>query len=220
MIDYGKIAPVSPPVKRTRRERAAATRQRMLAAAHELFVARGYSGTRMADVAAAAGVAVQTVYFTFHTKAELLQACYERAVLGDEDPRPPQLQPWYAEMLAARSGPKALGHFAAGNSAIASRVSGLDQVVASARHEPEAVAVRTRSEQLRRDGYREVVEHLRKRFGLRAGLEVEAATDILLTLGGHAVYVTMVADYGWSHDAFVAWLGDTLSDALLRPPKG
>ena len=31
---------------------------------------------RMTDIAAEAGVAVQTVYFTFHTKAELLQACY------------------------------------------------------------------------------------------------------------------------------------------------
>jgi AcrR family transcriptional regulator len=30
----------------------------------------------MTDIAAEAGVAVRTVYFTFYTKAELLQACY------------------------------------------------------------------------------------------------------------------------------------------------
>jgi Bacterial regulatory proteins, tetR family len=40
-------------------------------AAHALFVERGYTGTRMADVGEAAGVAVQMVYFRFHTKAEL-----------------------------------------------------------------------------------------------------------------------------------------------------
>jgi hypothetical protein len=34
--------------------------------------------------------------FTFHTKAELLHACYELAVLGEDDPRAPPAQPWYS----------------------------------------------------------------------------------------------------------------------------
>jgi AcrR family transcriptional regulator len=66
----------------------------MIRAAHATFVIRGYTGTRMTDVAVASGVAVQTVYFRFHTKAELLQACYEDAVLG-EDRLPPPQQPWH-----------------------------------------------------------------------------------------------------------------------------
>jgi AcrR family transcriptional regulator len=187
----------------------------MLAAAHGLFVEHGYAGTRMTDVADAAGVAVQTVYFTFHTKAELLQACFDRAVLGEDDPRPPPQQPWYAEMLAAPTGAEALRHFAGGNGSIAARVARLAGVVASAKHEPEAVAVHERSETLRRDGYQDVVEQLAARFGLRAGVDVDAATDILLTLGGHAVYASLVVDYGWSQEAYVDWLSEVLAGTLL-----
>ncbi len=63
---------VAAPKGLTKRERAAQTRARMLDAAFNSFAERGYQGTTMAGVAAAAGVAEQTVYFTFHTKAELL----------------------------------------------------------------------------------------------------------------------------------------------------
>ena len=81
---------------------ARATRLRMIRAAQRVFIASGYAGARMIDIAAEAGVAVQTVYFTFHTKAELLQACYELAVLGEDDPRPPPGQPWYARHARGR----------------------------------------------------------------------------------------------------------------------
>ena len=199
---------------RSRRERARETRLRMIRAAHELFTERGYTGARMADIAARAGVAVQTVYFTFHTKAELLRACYERAVLGEDDPRPPQAQPWFAEMLAARSGAAALRHFATGNTEIVSRVGRLDDVARSASHEPDAVAVRAHSEQLRRAGYRAIIEHLQTKFGLAAGLDVETATDLLLTLGGTGIYGSLVLDYGWTLTRFVDWLSNTLAEQL------
>jgi AcrR family transcriptional regulator len=208
---------MSDPVKPTRRERAQKTRQKMLRAAHELFCERGYTGTRMADVAELAGVAVQTVYFTFHTKAELLQACYERAVLGEEDPVPPPMQPWHAALMEARTGAEALRWFAQGNGAILARAGVLDDVVRSARHEPEAVAIRAHSEQLRRDGYRRIVEHLGSAFGLREGVSPEAGTDVMLTLGGGSVYRTLVVDYGWSDAAYIEWLALSLVDALLGP---
>jgi AcrR family transcriptional regulator len=199
----------------SRRDRARATRLRMTRAAHELFVARGYAGARMADIADAAGVAVQTLYFTFHTKAELLQACYELAVLGEDEPLPPPNQPWYAAMLRAKSGRVALQHFAVGNSSIVARVGVLDDVIRSAAHEPDAAAVRQHSEQLRRDGYRDVIEYLDSRFNLRAGLDVAAATDLLLAFGGTALYRSLVVDYGWPHERYVDWLAATLGDQLL-----
>ena len=222
MTDSGNVRRLPSPVnpdRPTRRERAQATRARVVDAAHELFTTRGYTGTRMTDVAAAAGVAVQTVYFTFHTKPELLRACYTRAVTGD-DALAPRDQPWYATMLEAPTAREALRQFSAGNTAITARVGLLDDVVRSAAHEPDAAAVRTHSEQLRRDGYRTVIDHLAARFGLREGLDPEAATDILLTLGGAATYRSLVLEYGWSDDAFVGWLTDTLLAALAptAPP--
>ena len=203
------------PDRPSRRARARATRLRMIHAAQKIFTGHGYAGARMIDIAAEAGVAVQTVYFTFHTKAELLQACYELAVLGEDDPRPPSAQPWYSAMLEASDGRAAIGHFAEGNSAIAARVALLDDVVRSAAHEPDAAQVRAHNEQLRRDGYAHLASHLADRFGLPAGLNPADAVDIMLTLAGPATYRSLVADYGWRHDRFIDWLAATLSRQLL-----
>ena len=83
------MAPVKPSAaKPSRRERAAETRRKMLDAAITCFTTAGYDGTTMAQIAKQAGVAVQTLYFTFHTKAQLLQQTLDRAVLGDA-PDPP-----------------------------------------------------------------------------------------------------------------------------------
>jgi AcrR family transcriptional regulator len=169
----------------------------------------------MTDVADAAGVAVQTVYFTFHTKAELLQACYERGVLGENDPLPPQRQAWYLEMLAATVAGECIRHFVEGNGTIASRVAVLDDVVRSATHEPDAAAVRKRSERLRREGYRAIVEHVEARFGLRDDVDTDTATDLLLTFAGPAVYRTLVVDYGWPQEKYVDWVARTLAETLL-----
>jgi len=51
---------------------AADTRQRLLQAAAEVFAARGYDGTRVADIAAAAGVSKGAMYAHYLSKADLL----------------------------------------------------------------------------------------------------------------------------------------------------
>ena len=188
----------------------------MLDAALEVFTESGYTGARMADIAQRAGVAVQTVYFTFHTKPELLTACYDHAVLGPERLAPPQ-QAFWAEMLAARSGRAALAAFAGGNTEILSRVAAIDEVAWAARHEPEAAEVVEHHEKLRRQGYAEVVAILAERWGLREGVDREAATDLLLMFGSSATYLTL-RRYGWSEERFIAWKTDTLAKQLLARP--
>ena len=51
---------------------AAETRERLLRAAADVFAERGYDGTRVADIAAAAGVSNGAMYAHFGSKAELL----------------------------------------------------------------------------------------------------------------------------------------------------
>ncbi len=53
---------------------SAETRTRLLRAAADEFAARGYDGTRVADIAAAAGVSNGALYSHFGSKAELLVA--------------------------------------------------------------------------------------------------------------------------------------------------
>jgi len=51
---------------------AAETRERLLRAAADVFAERGYEGTRVADIAAAAGVSNGALYAHFSSKADLL----------------------------------------------------------------------------------------------------------------------------------------------------
>jgi AcrR family transcriptional regulator len=65
---------------------AAETRERLLRAAAEVFAERGYDGTRVADIAAAAGVSNGAMYAHFASKAELLVdalRAHGRRVLAD-----------------------------------------------------------------------------------------------------------------------------------------
>src|SRR5687767_8230835 len=84
-----------------RAAKAAATRARMLAAARSLFVARGYTATTMRSIADEAGVAVQTMYFTFATKRAVLSELLDLEVAGDTAPVATLERPWVAEALAA-----------------------------------------------------------------------------------------------------------------------
>ncbi|MBW8764631.1 MAG: TetR/AcrR family transcriptional regulator [Microbacterium sp.] len=209
-------APVARP---TRREQAALTRLRILEAAHEAFVSRGYSGTRMVDVAAAAGVAVQTVYFVFHTKPELLTACFDLAVMGGPDELPPPQQPWHLAMMAATTGADSVAHLVDGTTSICQRVALLDDIVRAAIHEPEAVAVHERGERFRRHDFESIVASWAARFGLREGLSRTACLDLLLAYTGPSMYRQLVVDYSWTTKAYKGWLRETLT-GLLESPAG
>ena len=70
----GSEAPLGPKARRTR--------EAILAAAAERFVAAGYANTTVADVAEAAGVSLGTVYQYFRDRSDLVAALVHRT-LGD-----------------------------------------------------------------------------------------------------------------------------------------
>ena len=205
----------SEPPKLSRRERAKATQWRIVEAAYTLFCDRGYAGTTMAQIADAAGVAVQTVYFTFHTKATLLSRAYDFAVMGKE-PVDPRRQPWFAAMTAERDVTEALRHLVTGVGEITRRVTPLYLVARTAADgDPDTARVMDFHERWRADGYREMVELLVAKAALRPGLSLERATDLLLLFAGMDVYHVLVDDRGWSHDAWVDWTVATLAEQVF-----
>ena len=84
----------------SRAEKARATRRRIIAAAADSFVAHGYGATLLDQVAAEAGVAVQTVYFHFGNKRTLLKHVLDVAAVGDDEPVPLLERPWVREIQA------------------------------------------------------------------------------------------------------------------------
>ena len=71
-----------------RAEQVRTTRQRVLGAARDLFLRRGFAGATIEAVAHRAGVSPQTVYNVVGGKAALLKAVYDVALAGDDEPVP------------------------------------------------------------------------------------------------------------------------------------
>jgi AcrR family transcriptional regulator len=200
----------------SRRDRADATRLRIVKAAYDLFCERGYAGTMLADVAQRSGVAVATVRFVFHTKAELLSRAFDFAVMGEDGPLPPEEQEWYARMIAEPDLVAALRSLVAGEGAINARATPLDTAVrASAESDPDTARVRAFHEQLRADAHRAILEILVAKSPLRDGLTAERATHLLLFFVGSDAYRPLVHDFGWTHQEWGDWAVVTIAREIF-----
>src|SRR3954454_842790 len=85
-----------------RAEQAAQTRRAILAAARELFTSRGYAATTVAQIAALAGVNVDTLYAAVGRKSVLLREVLETAISG-QDQAVPAAQRDYVQAIQAAS---------------------------------------------------------------------------------------------------------------------
>lgn len=206
-------------VKRpARRDRAARTRRAILDVAHAEFLERGYHGATIASIAARAGVATQTVYFVFHTKAELVSAVIADQVLGPQAPTVPQQSTWWADMLAAPTATAALDAFVRGAAPLLARAAPISDVVrAAALTDDEVQAIHQQHDQLQVSAYRQVIDIVTSKGTLRDGLTPGTATDILLTLCGDSLWVQLTTDRGWPPQQVIDWLATTVPAAILAP---
>ena len=77
----------------SRRRAPAPGARRIESAARRLFAARGYTGTSMADIAAAAGVSKATVFHHYRSKQALYEALVSEAATGFREQLIPLLDP-------------------------------------------------------------------------------------------------------------------------------
>jgi AcrR family transcriptional regulator len=202
-------------VKQSRKQRAEATRARILAAAYDLFAHKGYLSTTMPDVAKAADVAVQTVYFVFRTKAAMLEQVYAAAVLGEDNVRPLD-STWYQRAVAEEDPHRGLATVVDGILTVAARVAPLAATMETI-DDADVRTLQVQKEALRRQLHRSFVEHLKRSGALLPGLSVDRATDLFLGLCSPALYQSMTAGHGWSHRQWANTVIDLLTHALLRP---
>src|SRR4051812_33039545 len=79
-------------------EQAAETRRAVLAAARELFVNSGYNATTVAQIAAHAGVSLDTVYAAVGRKPQLLRELVETSISGADRAIPGEERDYVARM--------------------------------------------------------------------------------------------------------------------------
>jgi AcrR family transcriptional regulator len=200
----------------TRAQKARQTRKRMREAAQELFVDVGYAETTMSQIAREAGVAVQTLYYTFRSKGQLLREVVETTAAGEEDAPPVPQRPWMREILSSDSAQRALALAVEHGTDIYARVAPLWPAVhAAAAADPEVGRYWDSVNDGRRAGQRQIVARLAELGALRAGLDVDRATDLVVVLNGHDPYRGLVLDAGWPVVEYKAWAFRTLVRQLL-----
>ncbi|SCG58911.1 transcriptional regulator, TetR family [Micromonospora coxensis] len=199
-----------------REESARRTRRAVVGAAAELFVARGYAGTSLADVAAAAGVARPTVFAAFGSKPALLRQVLDEALAGDDEPVPVAQRPWFRPVFEADTQAGVLHAYAGVCTLIGSRAARIFETVRRAADEaPEVADVWETLLRNRRAGARMVVERGHSLGPLRHGADVERAVDVLWVFNDPALYDALVLRCGWTEDSFRDWLSERMQDALL-----
>jgi AcrR family transcriptional regulator len=192
----------------------------MIDRAKELFVAQGYAATTMEQIGVAAGVAVQTVYYTFKTKGQLLAEVIEVSAARDDNPVPPSRRVWVREMLASSSPDRVLALGVENGTGIYERVAVLWPAAnAAAAADPYVEEYLRDVVANRRGGQRAMVARVAELGGLRTGLDVEQATDLVVVLAGPDVYRGLVQEAGWTVPAYKAWLFTTLVQQLLGARK-
>ena len=200
-----------------RRERTLATRRRMVGAAYRLFCKKGYVATTMEAIAREADVAVPTLYFTFRTKGAILGEALGAAVMGLDEPLGPEDAPWYRAFEAEPDPRRALTIVVENTAVILRRVGPLMASIHAAANDPEVATVHDLGMQRLHEGYRGVVRLLARKGGLRRGLTMARATDILLVLLSPDLFDALENGRGWSAVDCDRWVVEVLSQQLLPP---
>lgn len=197
-----------------RRADAEARRESVLAAAQELFLDRGFAATTVAAVAEAAGVSAETVYKSVGGKAGLVKALYQQALLG-EGPVPAYHR---SDSLRARPDPREVVR---GWSRLAMevgpRVSSVQLLVRDAAlvdHRLRDLILEMDEDRLRR--MTENARFLESAGHLRAGVDAEAAADLMWTVTAPEMYELLVLRRGWSLERWADYIYVTLV-GLLAP---
>jgi AcrR family transcriptional regulator len=203
-----------------RRDRARATRSRIVDSAYRLFCRHGWAQTTMDAIAGEAGVAVQTVYYVFRTKAALLREVIETAAAGQPDPPAVAQRPWMQLALSAPDGHRALALVVEHGVDIYVRVAPLGATIQTAASaDPDIDTYWQGVAQTRRAGMGQLIASLTEHGQLRAGLDPKRATDILFVINSHETFLGLTRDAGWTVPEFKAWLYETLCHQLLVTGK-
>ncbi len=173
---------------------------------------QGYAATSIADIAAAAGVSVPTVYSSVGTKIELARNLVEflnaEGGVPENDAR--QRQATDARELLRRN-----MHLVR---ELNERCGDIIRVLRSAAHnEPDLVPVVQAGDAYHREGEYAIAARLHEMGALRPGLTVERAGAMITVIASNPSIDQLVLDHGWSYDEVEEWLVETLTELLFVP---
>jgi AcrR family transcriptional regulator len=197
-----------------REEQAARTRARIVDAAGELFLDRGYARTTVQEIAERAGVARDTVHAIFGGKARVLTALIDaRLVPGGAAANvteTPAARAIKAEVDQRRQ-IELFGSWVAGTSTRLRPVFEILRTAAAV--EPEMAAVFAEMDRFRLKNMQTYARWFAARGPLRVG--TKRAAEVIWALASPDVGRMLCDELGWSEAEHARWLSDTLARTLL-----
>jgi AcrR family transcriptional regulator len=179
-------------------------------AARELFVVNGWAATGMREVAAAAGVAMETVYSHFSSKRGLLRAVADVAVVGDDTPVALAERPEFTAIGRGRR-PARVAAAAALLLAVHVRIAAVAKLLREAAPTDDEIAemLRATRERQRRD-VATALELITGRVPTRS------ECDGVWAVASPEVFLLLVEESGWSPEEYEAWVNEALDRLIPR----
>jgi AcrR family transcriptional regulator len=192
-------------------EQVNAIGRHILNAAQHLFAENGFAAVSLARIAEHAGISLATVYLYFPGKPAIVRALAEDIVAA------PDLS---VEQVENELDPvRQLQHGAAIVRRLNERSWLVAEILRGARATDERLnEIWTLWQQRRVESTRRVVEALHARGGLRPGLELDEAVDILHAVADTDVYRALVSERGWSSARYEQWPFELGCRELLGGP--
>jgi AcrR family transcriptional regulator len=198
-----------------RAEQADGTRQRVLAAARDLFLAHGYAGTTVAAVARTAGVSPDTIYVSLGGKQGLLEGVLAQARTGPEDPAPRDQEHLRDEIGALADPHQRLRRLVELSCQTLTRTSPVHAVLRGAADgHPFAAELHARMLRIR---LQLQTRNLQTYLGnsLRPGLTAEQAAERYSALLSPELHHLLTAEHRWTTRRYASWVTDLLDHDLL-----
>ena len=198
-----------------RAEYAEATRRAIIAAARELFVGRGYTATKVDEVAALARVSSATVYAVAGGKQGLLHT------LVDDWTQAPEVDEAYRAIEASATADGVLDIVASTCRRMRCDWGDVMKIVLATApvDETAAATLRTATERYRA-GTLLAARRLAELGALKPGLSIDDANDMLWFYFGYSGFFTLMDDSGWSADRSEEWLRKMAAIAVLGSRGG
>jgi AcrR family transcriptional regulator len=197
----------------SRKDAGPSASDKILDAAMSLFVTRGYPSTTVEMIAQEAGVAVQTVYFSFRTKANILKQLVDITVARDTATLQRE---WVTDALAEPDPARQLEIQVTGTAVIHRRIAPLLGVLRRASDTDPVVAELWRTNQEQRLALHcQLMTALHRKGALPLGMRLGQAVDISYAVLGPELFHVLVTERGWPIPDWERWTLNTLRCELL-----
>jgi AcrR family transcriptional regulator len=202
-----------------RDERAHQTRRAILESARLRFTTNGYAATTIAEIAADAGVAVDTVYAAVGPKPALFRLLLETAISGTDVAVAAEERAYVRQIRAAGSAREKIDIYAHAVSVVLERMAPLQLVLSeAAAYATELAQMRDEIDERRARNMRLFASELAATGHLRPVIDTEEVGDVVWATSSFQLYSLLVSRRGWSGDRYARWLRDTWRRLFLARP--